>query len=318
MIRLILLSFLSIVFSNCQPETSDSNNTTTALKGTFLTVLGIAQDAGFPQAACQKECCQIVWKHRHDRRMVSCLAIVDTESQKAWMFDATPDFKDQLFQLEHIESDAKTNLAGIFLTHAHIGHYTGLMHLGREVMGTNEVPVYAMPKMKAFLENNGPWSQLVSLNNINLVGLQNDSTIVLENPFKVTPLQVPHRDEFSETVGFRIEGPEKKALFIPDIDKWQLWDRDIVEEIQKVDYAFLDGSFYQNGEIPGRNMSEIPHPFLVESMELFKDLSIEEKAKIYFIHFNHTNPVLQDDSDARKHILSEGYQIAEEGQVVRL
>jgi len=29
-----------------------------------------------------------------------------------------------------------------------MGHYTGLMHFGREVMGTNNLPVYAMPKMK--------------------------------------------------------------------------------------------------------------------------------------------------------------------------
>jgi pyrroloquinoline quinone biosynthesis protein B len=172
--------------------------------------------------------------------------------------------------------------------------------------------------MKDYLENNGPWSQLVDLKNIEIQRLKNDSTIILNENIQVTPLRVPHRDEFSETVGYRIRGKEKTALFIPDIDKWHLWERDILEEIRKVDYAFLDGSFYQNGEIKGRDMSQIPHPFLEESMDLFKDLPKEEKSKIYFIHFNHTNPVLQKDSEAKNHILEMGYQIAYEGQVIAM
>ncbi len=318
MFRLIIFSLLIFLLTNCEEKTAISVEDPPTPKGTFLVVLGIAQDAGFPQAACQKECCEIVWKHRHERRMVSCIAIVDAETNQAWMFDATPDFKDQLFHIENIISEANTNLTGIFLTHAHIGHYTGLMHLGREVMGTKQVPVYAMPRMKSFLENNGPWSQLVTLKNIDLKPLQNDSTIILNERIMVTPLQVPHRDEFSETVGYRIEGNHKSALFIPDIDKWQLWERNIVEEIRQVDYALLDGSFYQNGEIPGRNMSEIPHPFLVESMELFKDLSVEDKAKVQFIHFNHTNPILHKNSDARKHIIREGFGITEDGQIFEM
>ena len=39
------------------------------------------------------------------------------------------------------------------------------------------------------------------------------------NPLiKVNPFLVPHRDEFSETVGYQIEGPNKTALFIPGIN----------------------------------------------------------------------------------------------------
>eukprot|EP00957_Ditylum_brightwellii_P156501 11911053-Ditylum_brightwellii.AAC.1 len=64
---------------------------------------------------------------------------------------------------------------GIFLTHAHIGHYTGLMYLGREALGAVDVPVYAMPRMRSFLKNNGPWSQLVSLGNINIQNLEEKS-----------------------------------------------------------------------------------------------------------------------------------------------
>jgi pyrroloquinoline quinone biosynthesis protein B len=247
--------------------------------------------------------------------MVSCLALVDPLNQKSWMFDATPDFRDQWHILEH---GLNTQLAGIFLTHAHIGHYTGLIHLGREVVSTDKIPVYAMPKMKEYLETNGPWSQLVKLQNIKLQPLQNNTEVFLDDQMKVVPLQVPHRDEYSETVGYQIHGPNKKVLFIPDINKWELWERSIVEEVKKVDYAFLDGSFFKNGEIPGRDMSEIPHPFIEESLQLFSGLSAEEKAKIYFIHFNHTNPVLQDNSPARLEIQAAGLNMANEGMKVEL
>jgi len=307
---------------SCQPKVGDGSfagqEKLPPSDSPYMVVLGIAQDAGYPQAGCLKSCCQLAWKDKHERRMVSCLALVDPTTNEGWLFDATPDFKEQLHRLENLNPDAPTQLAGIFLTHAHIGHYTGLMHLGREVMGAKNVPVFAMPRMRAFLENNGPWSQLVSLHNIKLFPLQADSSIVLNNKIKVTPVKVPHRDEFSETVGFQIEGPQKKVLFIPDIDKWNLWDRRIVEVVKAVDYAFLDGSFFQNGEIPGRDMSEIPHPFVVESMELFKNLSNADKAKIHFIHFNHTNPVLHKDSEARRRVVEAGFNIAEEGQLVPL
>jgi pyrroloquinoline quinone biosynthesis protein B len=278
-----------------------------------LKVLGTAQDAGYPQAACQKECCKYVWPVKTDHIQVSCMGIVDKKSNQSWIIDATPDFPQQLYELEK-----EAPLTGIFLTHAHIGHYTGLIYLGREVMGADNIPVHAMPRMTDFLGGNGPWSQLVKLNNIALKPLKADSTIVLTSQLKVTPLQVPHRDEFSETVGYLIESKNKSALFIPDIDKWHLWDRDIVTLIKQVDYALLDATFFANGEIPNRDMSEIPHPFVEESMQLFSQLSDMDKAKVYFIHFNHTNPLLQKGSIAQKEVLGAGFNIAEEGMILGL
>jgi pyrroloquinoline quinone biosynthesis protein B len=303
---LLCLSFLML---SCTGEQSSeiASPPQEALPETYLIVLGTAQDAGYPQAGCEKDCCKGFWEGAEKVKYTSCLGVVDQKSGKAWMFDATPDFKEQMQELLKNGEE----LAGIFLTHAHVGHYTGLMHLGREVMGTNEVTVHAMPKMKNFLTENGPWSQLVDLNNINLQELKADSTITLGDNFKVTPFIVPHRDEFSETVGYKIEGENKSVLFIPDINKWEVWERDIVEEIKKVDLAFLDATFYQNGEIPGRDMSEIPHPFMEESMARFDILSDEEKAKVHFIHFNHTNPVLRD-TEEKKVVLSKGFNVAEE------
>ena len=176
-----------------------------------------------------------------------------------------------------------------------MGHYSGLMHLGREALGAQGVRVAAMPRMVNFLTTNGPWSQLVDLGNIELVPLEDNRPLpVFDGDVQVTPLRVPHRDEFSETVGYRIDGPNRSALFIPDIDKWTMWERSLVEELSRVDYAFVDATFYDSAEVNHRDMSEIPHPFVVETMDALTQLPSEGRVEpiVHFIHMNHTNPAL--------------------------
>ena len=279
----------------------------------YVMVLGIAQDAGYPQMNCKKYCCKQAWGNPDLQRTTSCLAILDPISKEQWIIDATPNIKEQLQLLKQKTGTEK--LDGILLTHAHIGHYTGLMHFGREVIGSNKLPVFAMPKMKTFLEDNGPWSQLVKLENINIKTLKSDSTLSLNERIKIKPFLVPHRDEFSETVGYEITINNKSLIFIPDIDKWERWKINITELIKKVDYAFLDATFYENGELE-RDMSEIPHPFVEESMKLFSKLSNADQQKVHFIHFNHTNPLLIEESTAQKEVLKKGFKIAKEGQII--
>ncbi len=187
------------------------------------------------------------------------------------------------------------------------------MEFGREVMGTSKLKVYTLPKLKSFLTTNGPWSQLVKLQNIDLIELNSNVPLTIsENT--VTPFTVPHRDEFSETAGFKITLPTKKFLFIPDIDKWNKWDKDIIDEVKKVDIAFLDATFYTNTELGGRPMSEVPHPLIAETINLFKNEGVEIKQKIYFIHFNHTNPLLWDHN-MQVSFQKTGFRKAEELQM---
>ena len=255
--------------------------------------------------------------------MVVSLGVVDRRAGRSYLFEATPDLPAQLRRLRVDEPDAAPALAddipdGVFLTHAHIGHYTGLMYFGKEAMGADRVPVYAMPQMMRFLRSNGPWSQLVSEENIALRELEADRAEALTPDFSVVPFRVPHRDEYSETVGYRLQGPRRTALFIPDIDKWERWDRDIVEEIRKVDIAFLDATFHSDHELPGRDMSQIPHPFVVETMARFAELPAAERAKIVFIHLNHTNPLLDPGSEETAEVERAGFRVAQTGDVFRL
>ena len=278
-------------------------------------MLGIAQDGGYPHIGCQKACCQLYYEGKQSKKFVTSLGIVDRRHNTKYLMEATPDITDQIRLMNH-ESDSNI-IDGIFLTHAHIGHYTGLMYLGREALGAKNIPVYAMPKMAQFLQSNGPWSQLLSLKNIQLKSMTHQKPIVLHSGLKITPFLVPHRDEFSETVGFFIEGMSKKALFIPDIDKWHLWEKNIVDEVQKVDYAFIDATFFSAGEIP-RPMSEVPHPFIDETIKRFENESIETRSKIIFIHLNHSNPALLDNHPSKKRLESLGYQVAQQGAIFEL
>ena len=282
-----------------------------AAQETSLLVVGIMQDGGRPQLGCLKSCC----KDARQRDFVSSIALIDSANQVYHLLDATPDIASQ-FQLINQSLSATYKLGSIFLTHAHVGHYTGLQFLGRESMNASHVPVYAMPRMERFLTDNGPWSQLIRLNNIQLEALRTDQPIQLGN-FQITPLLVPHRDEFSETVGFKVKGPRRSFLFIPDIDKWEKWDRLLANEIEKVDYAFIDGTFFADGEV-NRPMREIPHPFISETVSLLAALPRVLRERVYFTHFNHTNPLLGTQHPARISLEQAGYHFATTGTRLHL
>ena len=282
-----------------------SNNTP------YLIVLGTVQDGGSPHLACNKNCCKALTVFQKEARKVTSLGVIEPKNNFNILFEATPNI---IQQWKTLPSAPKA----IFLTHAHMGHYTGLLQLGREALGAKNISVYVMPKMADFLKENGPWSQLISLGNIKLFQVVANESVNLKSEIIITPLLVPHRDEFSETVGYRIQGPNKTVLFIPDIDKWSKWSEDLKAILETVDYAFLDATFFDQEEINYRPLEEIPHPLVKETIAYLDPVSQELKNKVYFIHMNHTNPLLDPKSKATQWVLSQGFHVARKGQQFRL
>lgn len=302
------LFFILIIFlSACQKTNTIKKNKSNDV---VLKVLGTIQDGGIPHMGCNKICCLKYFKNNTFRVGVSSLGISNLKNETNYLIDATPNVNHQLKALIGT-SNPSEKLNGIFLTHAHMGHYSGLLNFGREAMNSKNIPLYLMPRFYNFIQNNGPWNQLVKLENVMLKRIYDREKITLESNLSITPIQVPHRDEYSETVGFLIEGNTKSALYIPDIDKWEKWNNSIVELIKNVDYAFLDGTFYDEKEVNNRDISEIPHPFIIESLKLFNPLDKSEKNKIYFIHLNHTNPLLNSDSSEYNRVIREGFNVAD-------
>jgi len=275
-----------------------------------IIVLGIAQDAGFPQMGCELPCCLPYKLKLENKRFAACLGIIDHSTGKRYLIEATPDLREQLALFDQHYTSKEEYLSGVFISHAHVGHYTGLLHFGKEGYCAKNLPTYAMPRMKQFLNGNAPWNEIAS-NNLDLQLLTNEVSTVLSDELSITPFLVPHRDEHSETVGFKITGPNKSLLFIPDIDDWQLWEKSLAEEIDKVDYAFIDGTFLNEDELPGRDISQIPHPTIKQTIELLKDLPNEEKEKVHFIHLNHSNPLIMQTEH-------KGFKVAEQMMVYTL
>ena len=246
-------------------------------------VLGIAQDAGIPQLGCDQELCRSIRAGKRKPERVASLGLVNRSTGQSYLFDATPDMVSQLGSLNGGKPPT-----GVFLTHGHIGHYTGLMYFGRESLDAKGVPVYGTERMSEYLRSNAPWSLLVSRKNIETRTLVPDRAVSLEGGLRVTAFTVPHRDEFTDTVGYLIERGPRRALFIPDIDQWSKWARSIRELVDSVEIAFLDGTFASASELPGRSMNEIPHPLMPATRELLKGT----RGAVWFIHLNHTNAQL--------------------------
>ena len=304
MIRVLnLVTFLIISISvNSQSE--------------YIYILGNTQDAGLPHIGCQHPFCEDSF-NVYEEHYTTSIAVVNSDLKKYILFEATPDITFQLNNLKKNIFDEFLLPESIYITHAHIGHYSGLMYFGREALGAKDLMVRVLPRMSNFLQNNGPWSQLVDINNIKIKEINFGlSTNELTN-IDVTPVQVPHRDEYSETAGYIIKGKNKKALFIPDIDKWEKWDRDLSQLAKEFDFLLIDATFYDSKEI-NRDISEIPHPLVTETIDLLSGLNIENRSKVYFIHMNHTNMMLDPDSDLSKLVTSKGFNIARLGQKLYL
>ena len=279
-----------------------------------LVVLGTAQDAGKPQIGNSTD---PAWRDSSLIRTASSVALINREAATYSLFDATPDVKFQMHMLETSSEVEGLALGEIFLTHGHMGHYLGLAQFGREAMGAKNIPVYAMPKMQGFLENNGPWDLLVKLKNIDIKSLANQTSVAINSSIKITPFLVPHRGEYTETVGYRIQGAGKSVIFLPDIDSWEEWQAsgaELTDIITANDYIFIDGTFYSGDELPGRDMSKIPHPTMVHTMEMLKKLDPASRAKIHFIHLNHSNPAGDPTTGAFEDVEKAGYKIARAGE----
>tara|TARA_B100000900_G_C20595502_1_gene723224 strand:+ start:1380 stop:2291 length:912 start_codon:yes stop_codon:yes gene_type:complete len=297
-----LLKFLPILFLSMSLHSQSE----------YIYILGNTQDAGLPHIGCQHKFCQDNF-YTYEEYFITSIAVVNSELKKYILFEATPDIT---YQLNYIKNNVFEEFLlpeSLYITHAHIGHYAGLMYFGREALGSKNLLVKVLPKMSKFLKTNGPWSQLVAINNIEIQDISFGISNKELNNISVTPIQVPHRDEYSETAGYIIQGKNKKALFIPDIDKWEKWDKNLVQLTEEFDYLILDATFYDAEEI-NRDISEIPHPLVTETINLLDSLSLEAKSKVYFIHMNHTNRMLDPNSDLSRLVISKGFNIVRLGQ----
>lgn len=294
-------------------------------KGPYALLLGLAQDGGYPQAGCRGACCAPAWADTGRRRLVAGLAVVDPAGPRRWLIDATPDLCAQLRLLDQAcpppPDQAAPALEGVVLTHAHLGHVLGLPLFGKEVMGAHGLPVYAMPRLRAFLRRHEPWAGLEREGFVRYAALEADRPLSLAPGLSVTPIAVPHRAEHSETVAFRVRGPRGALLYLPDLDGWPQAEAaglSLASLLAPVDRAYLDATFYSAAELPGRDLASIPHPLVVQTLERAAALPPAERAKLRLIHLNHSNPLLQADAPEHRALEALGVRLGVEGERLAL
>ncbi len=273
-----------------------------------IIILGSGQDAGIPHTGCYCDICSKARKDVKYRRLGPSIAILDEKEGFCYLIDASPDFKYQLDmireQVNKIKRKGRIPISGILLTHAHLGHCSGLWHLGKEAVEEKNLPVFCTSKMEQFLQSNYPFSLLVQRNNIELREITPDEEFELDG-FKCVPIQVPHRNEAVDCVGYLIKS-NKRTIYLPDVDYWT--DR-VIDEIKTSDIAIIDGTFYSKDEIS--RFDDVPHPPIEDTIELLRDVDTE----IYFTHINHTNAINKDGME-REYIESKGFKIAYDGMIM--
>jgi pyrroloquinoline quinone biosynthesis protein B len=262
----------------------------------LIRVLGVAQDGGLPHPGCDCPRCDAARTGRRRREKVACLGL--TDGFRTWLLDATPDMPEQLHAMGVRAPD------GVFLTHAHVGHYLGLAYLGKEALAARGVELHGTPRMGEFLWTNAPWSALIGEGRATF----DASTTVDLGGVTAEALPVPHRQEFTDTVAWVLRGRKGSALWLPDIDSWEDWlaaGTDVRDVVASVDVAFLDATFFADSELGTRSMAEVPHPRVTDTMDRLAGLA----GRVRLVHLNHTNPLWDDDTPAT----SRGFRVAREG-----
>jgi pyrroloquinoline quinone biosynthesis protein B len=250
-------------------------------------LLGTAQDGGVPQAGCACARCSAARKDPAKRQFVASLGVIDRAAQASWMIDATPDFREQLHLLH--EAAPGCVLKGIWLTHAHMGHATA--------------------RVCAYLRANEPWATLARDGFIDLRAIDTDTRYALAGG-TITALDVPHRAEYSDTVAYSLRAEHGAVFYCPDIDRWEQWRHAVFDVVSAHTVSLVDGSFFTDGEL-ARDMSAIPHPLVTDTVERLRGL----RDKTLFIHLNHSNPLLNQDSEQRRWLRERGCDIGETGAV---
>lgn len=275
----------------------------TGLARVEVILLGTAQDGGLPQAGCLCSNCTLAHEHPELQRRPAGLGVIDRAAQRFWMVDATPAFPAQLHMLQRACPEGV--FSGIFLTHAHAGHYTGLIHLGKEALDLKGFPLFATGAMLAYLDANQPWKTLLRENFVPSL-LIPEKGIRLTDALRVRPVTVPHRGEFSDTVAFGVETDTASLFYCPDIDGWSGFP--ISDTLDRADHAILDATFFSPEELPGRDLAQIPHPFVSETIRLAEG----RRATVWLTHLNHSNPLVRPGPE-QEQVVQTGARIASDG-----
>lgn len=263
-------------------------------------VLGSAQDGGVPHLGCGCGRCRGAREDRNLQRSPASVKVYDEEKEVNYLFDVSPDIRFQVGD-EFID--------GIFVSHAHLGHLTGLLYLGTEAFNADRVPVYCSEKVDRFLHENPPYRLLMDRDNVE-TNVFADGEVVDVMGIEVTPFEVVNKGYVpTDTHAFTIQSDRTTLFYVTDVDRWA---EETLDAIRAADIAIIDGCFWSAEEV--ERYQHVPHPPMEDSIADLAGFDTD----IYFTHMNHTNPVLDPDSPEREMVEENGFRVVDDGMEIEL
>jgi pyrroloquinoline quinone biosynthesis protein B len=274
-------------------------------------VLGSGQDGGVPQFGTAGGL--------GPQRSASSVAVVGSDGS-AVLMDASPDLRSQYRRLvaspEYAARSSSEPFDAVLLTHAHMGHYTGLVHFGKEARGTRAIAAYGSPSMLAYLDANEPWASLFAEGHLRAVAVEPGETFEPIPGLRAVGHAVPHRPDHSDNVGFELTAPSRGSLlYLPDLDRWDAWP-DAHDVLARVDTALIDATFYDEMEHPDRDISTIPHPPVTDTIDRFGYLA--GGTRLILTHLNWTNRLCDPAAPEQDRVRSAGFGVAHDGMRLAL
>ena len=307
-------------------------------------VIGSAAGGGFPQWNCNSSNSSQARKNpeRAKPRTQSSIAVSVDDGNNWFLFNASPDLRQQIndnIALQPKKGIRHSPIQGVFLTNGDVDHIAGLLNL-RE---SHPLSIYATSKVLKILKNNSVFNVLnpkfvdrreVKLNKTILLEDKNKNSLDIEVEVFPVPGKVAlyledetkgkdFGTEEEDTIGLKIIDRKTKKYFfyLPACAQMTV---NLKNKLKNAPLVFFDGTLWKDDEMltaevgvnkTGQRMGHMSMSGPKGTIEMFKDLNVEKK---FFIHINTTNPALLEDSDQRKKINEEGWEVSYDGMEVNL
>ncbi|MCS5531247.1 MAG: MBL fold metallo-hydrolase [Candidatus Poseidoniales archaeon] len=285
-----------------------------------LTLLGTGQDGGVPQAGCGCDNCSAAFENAARARFPVSLGVQDLDGGMH-LIEATRALPEQLRLWANACSlDNPVRPDSVLLTHAHLGHIEGIGQFGREAMGCQNIGLVVSDSVASVLQSRNLMQPFTRIDRNN----SGASPMLEQGGIRFEFIPVPHRDDSSDTHAILIAGGKNRVLFLPDHDDWKQTlelvghskPREWFDSLG-LTHILLDATFWNGDELPSRDMTEVPHPTVEETISRLEDYT-DEGPEIILIHLNHTNPLNDPNSPQSRLIEVAGLSIGTRGWSIEL
>lgn len=309
----------------------------------IIKILGSAAGGGFPQWNCNGVHSANVRAKRPGYRPRTQSSLAVSVDGKHWvLLNASPDLRQQINDTAELHPSTDGGLRNspikaVIVTNADVDHIAGLINL-RE---GQRFAIYGSDRVLATLAANSIFN-VCAPENVPRITFELDKPTPLVGDgidlgLTVEAFAVPGKialflekggedqnygSREGDTIGLKITEAKtgKSFFYIPGCAEV---DGPLAQRIGGADLIFLDGTLFTDDEMvaqglshkTGQRMGHISISGPEGSIAALEPLGI--KRRIY-VHINNSNPVLDENSEARKLVNAAGWEVGHDGMEVRL